>query len=143
MPSWGASATGGSDRLWSMTDARGLALGGYGIDTTMRLDTDIGYAIGWFRGKGAMRPFLGMRMAGQGRDWRTGIGWKRGQSLEFGFEATRRESSTQPPSHGIELRLEWRPGPTATLGTTPATSEGGPPSGKGEDAFPDSPARGE
>ena len=109
-PSWGASATGGADRLWSLRDARGLAAGGYGMDEGMRLDADLGWAFDWFHGKGAMRPFLGMRTAGPAHDWRAGVGWRRGQHLEFGFEASRRELPTEPPDHGIELRLEWRPG---------------------------------
>ena len=126
-PSWGATATGGADRLWSLQDARGLASGGYGMDDGMRLATDVGWTFDWFRGKGAMRPFLGMRMAGPARDWRAGIGWLRGQNLEFGFETTRRESPTEPPDHGIELRLEWRPAHGTAFRAVPSTPENPPP----------------
>ena len=126
-PSWGATATGGADRLWSLQDARGLASGGYGMDDGMRLATDVGWTFDWFRGKGAMRPFLGMRTAGPARDWRAGVAWHRGQHLEFGFETTRRESPTEPPDHGIELRLEWRPGAGTALRAGPSTPEHPPP----------------
>ena len=112
-PSWGASATGGADRLWSLQDARGLATGGYGMDDGMRLDADVGWTFDWFRGKGAMRPFLGMRTAGPSRDWRAGVAWRRGQHLEFGFEASRRDSptATARPRHRAPPRVA--PGPTA------------------------------
>ena len=64
----------------------------------MRLDarTSAGPSSG-SDGKGAMRPFLGMRTAGPARDWRAGVAWHRGQHLEFGFEASRRDSPTRNP----------------------------------------------
>ena len=138
-PSWGATATGGADRLWSLQDARGLANGGYGMDDGMRLDADVGWAFDWFRGKGAMRPFLGMRTAGPSRDWRAGIAWHRGQNLEFGFEASRRDSPAQPPDHGIELRLEWRPAHGTTFHAVPPTPENPPPT---PDEAPEAPPEG-
>ena len=103
-PSWGASATGGAERLWSLGDARGLAGGGYGMDGGMRLDADIGYGMGAFRGRGGMLPFAGLRLAGPDRAWRAGVKWTLGAKATFGFEATRRESPVAPPAHGIELR---------------------------------------
>ena len=103
-PSWGASATGGAERLWSLGDARGLAGGGYGMDGGMRLDADIGYGMGAFRGRGGMLPFTGLRLAGPDRAWRAGVKWTLGANATFGFEATRRESPLAPPAHGIEFR---------------------------------------
>ena len=103
-PSWGASATGGAERLWSLGDARGLAGGGYGMDGGTRLDADIGYGLSAFRGRGGMLPFTGLRLAGPGRAWRAGVKWTLGANATFGFEATRRESPLAPPAHGIELR---------------------------------------
>ncbi len=103
-PSWGASATGGAERLWSLGDARGLAGGGYGMDGGMRLDAGIGYGMGAFRGRGGMLPFTGLRLAGPDRAWRAGVKWTLGANATFGFEATRRESPLAPPAHGIELR---------------------------------------
>ena len=79
-PSWGASATGGAGRLWSVRDARGL--GGRGFDAAMRLRAEVGYGLAAFRGKGAVTPFAGLSMAGSmGRDWRFGAQWTRGAAL--------------------------------------------------------------
>ena len=107
-PSWGAQTTGGAERLWSLHDAPGLANGGHGIYEGMRLDANVGYGLDSFRGRGSMRPFLGLRLAGPGRDWRTGVGWTRGPNVEFGFEAKRRETPMLAPEHGIEARVAVR-----------------------------------
>ena len=105
-PAWGASATGGAERLWLMADARGLA--GYAADAGMRLTTDVGYGLSAFRGRGAMTPYVGMASMGAGsRDWRAGVRWTRDATLEFGIEATRRETATEA-AHGIEIRASLR-----------------------------------
>ena len=109
MPSWGAAATGGAERLWSAHDARGLA--GHGFDAALRLRADIGYGLPAFRGRGAAMPFAGMSTMGRGdRDWRAGARWTRGAALRMSLEATRRETAGAPPSHGIAFRVAWRPG---------------------------------
>ena len=109
MPSWGAAATGGAERLWSVRDARGLA--GRGFDAAMRLRADIGYGLPAFRGKGAVTAFAGMSTMGRGdRDWRAGARWTRGAALRMSLEATRRETAGAPPAHGIAFRVAWRPG---------------------------------
>ena len=105
-PSWGASATGGAERLWSLRDARGLA--GYAADGSMRLDADIGYGLAAFRGRGSMLPFVGLRLAGTGRDWRAGVRWTHGARVEFGFEAMRRESPLAAAEHSVELKASVR-----------------------------------
>ena len=108
-PSWGASATGGAERLWSVRDARGL--GGHGFDAAMRLRAELGYGLEAFRGAGSVTPFAGLSMAGaMGRDWRFGAQWTRGAALRMSLEATRRESPAAPPAHGILFRLTWTPG---------------------------------
>ena len=108
-PSWGAAATGGAGRLWSVRDARGLA--GRGFDAAMRLRAEVGYGLAAFRGKGAVTPFAGLSMAGSmGRDWRLGAQWTRGAALGMSLQATRRESPAAPPAHGIAFRLTWTPG---------------------------------
>ena len=108
-PSWGAAAAGGAERLWSLTDARGLADGGYAADPSLRLDANVGYGLGAFRGRGGMLPFAGLRLAGLSRDWRAGVKWKLGENAAFGFEATRRDSPMAPPGHGIAFQaaLRW------------------------------------
>ena len=105
-PSWGASATGGAERLWSVRDARGL--GGHGFDAAMRLRAEAGYGLAAFKGKGSVTPFVRLSTAGpMGRDWRFGAQWTRGAALRMSLEATRRES---PAAHGVSFRLTWTPG---------------------------------
>ena len=107
VPSAGTAATGGADRLWSLADARGLD-GGHRMDAGMRLDADLGYGLGAFSGSGSMRPFMGLRLAGPGRDWRAGVSWTRGENLRFGLQASRLESSMAAPRQGIEARVTLR-----------------------------------
>ncbi len=121
-PSWGASASGGAGRLWSVRDARGLA--GHGFDAAMRLRADVGYGLSAFRGMGAVAPFLGLSTTGaMGRDWRFGARWTRGAALRMSLEATRREAAGLPPAHGIQFGITWRPGargPSPAAGAAPA-----------------------
>ena len=128
MPSWGASATGGAERLWSVRDARGLA--GYGFDAAMRLRADVGYGLSAFRGRGAVTPFLGLSTTGPlGRDWRLGARWTRGAALQMSLEATRRETAGAPPAHGIQFGVTWRPGargPSHAAAAHAAGTAGGP-----------------
>ena len=129
-PSWGASATGGAERLWSVRDARGLA--GHGFDAAMRLRADVGYGLSAFRGMGAATPFLGLSTAGaMGRDWRFGARWTRGAALRMSLEATRREAAGVPPARGIQFGITWRPGargPSPAAGAY-AAGAAGPPGG--------------
>ena len=123
MPSWGASATGGAERLWSVRDARGLA--GYGFDAAMRLRADVGYGLSAFRGRGAVTPFLGLSTAGPlGRDWRLGARWTRGAALRMSLEATRREAAGAPPAHGIQFGVTWRLGARGTSHAAAAHAAG-------------------
>ena len=107
-PSWGAAATGGAERLWSLADARGLARGGYAANAGMRLDADVGYGLAGFRGRGALLPFAGLRLTGPGRDWRTGLRWTLGEHTSLALEAMRRESAMAPPGHGVALKAALR-----------------------------------
>ena len=117
-PSWGAAASGGAERLWSVRDARGLA--GHGFDAAMRLRADVGYGLSAFRGKGAATPFLGLSTTGPlGRDWRLGARWTRGAALRMSLEATRREAAGVPPARGIQFGITWRPG---ARGPSPAAA---------------------
>ena len=109
-PSWGAQAMGGAERLWSMTDARSLATGGYQTNAGMRLSGDVAYGLDAFDGRGSIAPYLGIASSGFGQDWRAGVRWTVDQVMEFGFEATRAETATSPASHGVLLRFSWRPG---------------------------------
>ena len=125
-PAWGASATGGAERLWSVRDARGL--GGHGFDAAMRLRAEVGYGLEAFRGAGSVTPFAGLSMAGaMGRDWRFGAQWTRGAALRMSLEATRRESPAAPPAHGVSFRLTWRPGVRGPSPAAAAYAAGGGP----------------
>ena len=42
-----------------------------------------------FRGRGTMTPILGTRLGAGGRDLHLGGGWRLGDALRFGVEATR------------------------------------------------------
>ena len=130
-PSWGASATGGAERLWSVRDARGLA--GHGFDAAMRLRADVGYGLSAFRGMGAATPFLGLSTTGaMGRDWRFGARWTRGAALRMSLEATRREAAGVPPARGIQFGITWRPGargPSHAAAAHAAGAAGGPDAG--------------
>lgn len=55
-----------------------------------------------------MRPFLGLRLAGPGSDWRTGVAFTRGPNAAFGVEATRRETPLAAPQHGIQVKAAVR-----------------------------------
>ena len=107
-PSWGASATGGAERLWSLADAGGLDGGGRGVDPGVRLDAETGWGLDAFGGRGAMRPYAGLRMAGQGREWRAGVRWTRAPALDFGWAATLSESVTRPATLGVVFELALR-----------------------------------
>ena len=127
-PSWGASATGGAERLWSVRDARGLA--GHGFDAAMRLRADVGYGLSAFRGKGAATPFLGLSTTGaMGRDWRFGARWTRGAALRMSLEATRRETAGVPPARGIQFGITWRPGARGPSPAAAAPAAGAAPAG--------------
>ena len=109
VPSWGANATGGAERLWSARDARGLA--GYGFHTDMRLQVQVGYGFSAFRGKGSMTPFAALSSSGpSGRELRAGALWTRGPALQMSLAGTRREAAGSLAAHGVEFRLTWRPG---------------------------------
>ena len=62
VPSLDADASGGAERLWSARDARGLS--GYGFDTAMRLQAQVGYGFSAFEGKGSMAPFAALSSSG-------------------------------------------------------------------------------
>ena len=128
MPTWGASATGGAERLWSVRDARGL--GGRGFDTAMRLRAEAGYGLAAFKGRGSVTPFVGLSTAGPtGRDWRFGAQWTHGAALRMSLEATRRESPVAPAAHGVSFRLTWTPGARGPSSRAAARAAGAAPVG--------------
>ena len=107
VPSLDADASGGAERLWSARDARGLS--GYGFDTAMRLQAQVGYGFSAFEGKGSMAPFAALSSSGPGgRELRAGALRARGPALQMSLAGTRREAAGERPAHGVGFRLTWR-----------------------------------
>ena len=76
----------------------------------MRLDTEFGYGLGAFRGRGTLTPCAGFSLAGENaRDFRLGTRLELAPSLSVSLEGTLRVSDSAEPEHGIgfELRASW------------------------------------
>ena len=107
-PAWGADS-GGAERLWGLSDARGLA-GNDNVEPAGRLDAEAGYGFGAFGGRGLMMPFAGLALSEAGnRTWRTGVRWTLGPDLSFGVEGAFREGANDDPAeHEIGFKLTAR-----------------------------------
>ena len=107
-PAWGADS-GGAERLWGLSDARGLA-GNDNVERAGRLDAEAGYGFGAFGGRGLMTPFAGLALSEAGnRTWRTGVRWTLGPDLSFGVEGAFREGANDDPAeHEIGFKLTAR-----------------------------------
>ena len=109
-PSWGAQVIGGSEGLWSSTDARGFTLGNDMDDAGMRMAGDVSYGLNAFNGRGTMTPYIGVVKNNWSHDWHTGVRWRYEPTIEFGIEAMmRREWRMVSESPGLELRFVWWP----------------------------------
>ena len=111
-PTLGAASS-GTERLWSMADARGLAANET-FEPEAVLNAELGYGLpvlGVFTGT----PYAGLGLSESGRDWR--LGWRLGTARRggvdaaLGLEGTRREpvNDDAEPEHGLMLRgaLRW------------------------------------
>ena len=105
-PSWGAEATRGAERLWSLHDPRMLATGSTS-NTGRRLAADVGYGLPAFRHRGSMTPYAGVQSSAFGRDWRAGVRWRLGTRLDIELEATQRRL-TNATEDAFRLRWIWR-----------------------------------
>ena len=107
-PAWGADS-GGAERLWGLSDARGLA-GNDGVEPAGRLDAEAGWGFAAFGGRGLMTPFAGLALSDAGeRTWRSGVRWTLGADMAFGVEGTLREAANDNPGdHGIGFKLTAR-----------------------------------
>ena len=110
-PSWGADP-GGSERLWAMPDASGLAAND-NAPLSRRLDAEAGYGIALFGGGFTGTPNVGMGLSDTARELR--LGWRLAPAGDAGdfevhLDATRREAANDnaPPEHGIGLRMTAR-----------------------------------
>ena len=109
---FGGSATGGTDALFSREAMDGLAANG-NSGGNRRLEGRIGYGLPVFGGRFTGTPEIGFGLSDSGRDY--SLGWRLTRegrdagSFEFALEATRRESANDnAPEHGIGFRLTAR-----------------------------------
>ena len=111
----GAGASGGTEALLSRTTLEGLAANDNdNVGGRRRLETRFGYGFGMFEGRFTMTPEIGLGLSDAGRDY--SLGWRLTRagsgagSLEFTFEARRRESANDdtPPEHGIGFSVTAR-----------------------------------
>ena len=110
--SFGGSATGGKDELFSREAMDGLAANGNG-GGNRRLEGRIGYGLPVFGDRFTGTPEIGFGLSDDGRDY--SLGWRLTRegrdagSFEVALEATRRESANDnAPEHGIGFRLTAR-----------------------------------
>ena len=107
-PSWGAEATRGVERLWSLRDPRVLTSRST-RNTGRRVTADVGYGLPAFRHRGSMTPYAGVQSSAFGRDWRAGVRWRLDTRLEIELEATQRPL-TLGTEDAFRLRWIWRLG---------------------------------
>ena len=110
--SWGASAAGGAEALWSRNAASGLAAAST-LESVGPLYAQLGYGFSAFGGTGT--PWLGYTMSDIGRDYRLGYRFDfvraKGADVGLNLEASRREGSYDgdKTEHGLMLLgvLSW------------------------------------
>ena len=104
---------GGSERLWALPDASGLAANGKAAPSN-RLDTEFGYGLPVFGDRFTGTPNVGLGMSEAARDWR--IGWRlnpaapNASGFEVSLDAVCREPvNDNGAEHGVMLRslLRW------------------------------------
>ncbi len=133
-PTWGAASS-GTERLWGLRDASGLASDG-AFEPERRLDAELGYGLSVLDGRGVATPYAGWSQAGEretlrlgqrlrlgqaaewrvegelgedARIWRAGYGYRLGGGLTFTTEASRREpANDDAPEHALVLRASMR-----------------------------------
>ena len=133
-PTWGAASS-GTERLWGLRDASGLAADGE-FEPERRLDAEVGYGFSVLDGRGVATPYAGWSQAGeretlrlgqrlrlgQATEWRlegelgadarifrAGYGYRLGSGLTFTTEASRREAANDDaPEHAVMLRASMR-----------------------------------
>ena len=102
-------ASSGLERLWSLSDARGVEPVGGAFEASRSLEARLGYGLDAFGGRGLSTPYAGLSLTdGGGRTWRAGVGWSLGPILNLDLEGTRRETGEET-DHAMMLRgtLRW------------------------------------
>ena len=108
-PSYGVDP-GGSERLWTMPDASGLAAN-ENAPLSSRLDAEVGYGIAMFGGAFTGTPHAGFGLSDTAREVR--MGWRLapadGGDFELHLDAARREAvNDDMPEHRIGFGLTTR-----------------------------------
>ena len=106
-PVWG-TASGGTERLWSLADARGLAPQG-DFEAGRRLEAEVGCGLELGRAPGVLTPYASLGWNDAGRAWRTGARWRVAPGAALSLEGTREEAHEGAAEHGVMLRgsLRW------------------------------------
>ena len=102
------SASGGTERLWSAADARGIAPGA-AFDPERRLEAEVGYGLdAW---GGLLTPYGGLSATDGGQTWRAGARFELGERLTMRLEGDLRRSELEEdgPVGGVRLEgsLRW------------------------------------
>ena len=113
-PEWGGSAAGGAEGLWTRPTLAGLAAGGAGTPPAARLQVEASWGLPLFGGVGT--PYLGLGLAGAGRDYRLGyrvsVPVAAGAALTVNLEGIRREpipaaTATATGTLNLNATLRW------------------------------------
>ena len=102
-------ASSGVERLWSLSDARGVEPGAGTFEASRSLEARLGYGLDAFGGRGLSTPYAGLSLTdGGGRTWRAGVGWSLGPTLNLDLEGTRRETGDES-DHAMMVRgtMRW------------------------------------
>ncbi len=108
-PSYGVDP-GGSERLWMMPDASGLAAN-ENAPLSSRLDAEVGYGLPMFGGGFTGTPNVGLGLSDTARELR--MGWRlaptNGGGFEVNLDAARRDSAGDAPEHriGFGVTARW------------------------------------
>ena len=110
--SWGASATGGAERLWSRNTVSGMASAST-LESVGPLHAELGYGLSTLGGTGT--PWVGYTVSDVGRDYRLGYRFDfaraKGADVGLSLEASRREKvhDGSKRQHGVILLgvLHW------------------------------------
>ena len=99
-PTWGVASS-GTERLWSLPNAEGLAANGE-FEANHRLDAEVGYGLGVARGLGVVTPYAGLGLAGEGGpSWRMSARWQAARGGERRRRA--RDPAALSPALVVEL----------------------------------------
>ena len=105
-PALGQTA-GGAAQLWEQALADPSSSDPSSLGDAARVEAEIAYGLRTLRGRGLLKPYSAVSMAGEGsRNYRVGSRLELGDTLRVGVEVGRREASGAETDHGVMLRLE-------------------------------------